>query len=915
MTFLNILYTLSIRPLELLFDVIFAIVNRSVKDPGITILVLSIVVNLLVLPLYRRADAMQADSHEQEKKLKHWVDHIKKTFTGDERFMMTQTYYRQNNYKPLYALKGSLSLLLEIPFFIAAYRFLSGLMLLNGVSFGPIKDLSAPDAMLTVFGVTINVLPVLMTLINIISAAIYMKGFPLKSKIQMYGMALVFLILLYGSPSGLVLYWTMNNVFSLVKNIFYKLKDPGKVIRICLFLVGVAVQEYVLIMHPFESQRKTIFAAAVCLLLQMPLVLSNFHLSGRRFSISAASKDDDAVFLLGCIFMSLLTGTLISSSVIKASPADFINLQIYYSPLWFVLCSFLLAAGTFLLWFGIFYKIATPAVKKIMSLAMWVLSFCSAVNYMFFGTERGDISSQLVYDISPADSGRDYLINLVVLLGITLLLVFIWKKRIKIVQAAALALCLTAAVMSFMNVMDISRSLSGIKKTVAEARAEIPVIPLSKNGKNVVILMMDRSIGYYIPFIMAENPELMRQFDGFTFYPNTLSHGASTNLAIPSLYGGYEYLPEKINERADESLIQKHNEALRMMPVLFDDAGYDVTIFSPSYANYKEPSDLHIYDDHPDIKAYNVIGMFTSSDIQKAETETLNRNFFCFSIYKTAPLVLQPTLYSYGLYNESDAIAGKKGSTQTSYGILSASGLERKFIDNYNVLVNLPEMTKIVDTDNNTYFSMDNGATHEPVLLQMPDYTVEFLVDNHEFDTDPAVRTSLDGRQINIQYDLQMEHYHTNMASYKMLGRWLDWLRENGVYDNTRIIIAADHGIYQVYREHMFGKNYIEDVLLYNPVLMVKDFNTHEFKTDDSFMTNADVPTLAVDGLFEDPVNPFTGNPITNDAKNDPVHYIIRTDVWDINANNGNTFLSANWYALHGDNVFDVEKWEKLERK
>ena len=60
MTFLNALYTLSIRPLELLFDVIFAIVNRSVHDPGITILVLSIVVNLLVLPLYRRAAALHA---------------------------------------------------------------------------------------------------------------------------------------------------------------------------------------------------------------------------------------------------------------------------------------------------------------------------------------------------------------------------------------------------------------------------------------------------------------------------------------------------------------------------------------------------------------------------------------------------------------------------------------------------------------------------------------------------------------------------------------------------------------------------------------------------------------------------------------------------------------------------------------
>ena len=31
-------------------------------------------------------------------------------------------------------------------------------------------------------------------------------------------MALIFLVLLYSSPAGLVLYWTMNNVFSLVKS-------------------------------------------------------------------------------------------------------------------------------------------------------------------------------------------------------------------------------------------------------------------------------------------------------------------------------------------------------------------------------------------------------------------------------------------------------------------------------------------------------------------------------------------------------------------------------------------------------------------------------------------------------------------------------------------------------------------------
>ena len=48
---------------------------------------------------------------------------------------------------------------------------------------------------------------------------IYGKDMPLKSMIQLYALAAVFLVLLYNSPAGLVFYWTLNNVFSLCKNI------------------------------------------------------------------------------------------------------------------------------------------------------------------------------------------------------------------------------------------------------------------------------------------------------------------------------------------------------------------------------------------------------------------------------------------------------------------------------------------------------------------------------------------------------------------------------------------------------------------------------------------------------------------------------------------------------------------------
>jgi YidC/Oxa1 family membrane protein insertase len=211
--------------------------------------------NFLVLPLYRQADAMQAQERELEQRLQPWVKHIKKTFSGEERFMMLQTYYRQNHYKQTDALKGSVSLLLEVPFFIAAYRFLSNLTILQGVHFGPIADLGRPDALLQLGGVSVNVLPILMTAINYISASIYMKGFPLRSKLQTYGLALVFLVLLYNSPAGLVFYWTLNNLFSLLKNVFYKMKRPGLVLGAVFSAISVFGAVYFLFFYSVETLR------------------------------------------------------------------------------------------------------------------------------------------------------------------------------------------------------------------------------------------------------------------------------------------------------------------------------------------------------------------------------------------------------------------------------------------------------------------------------------------------------------------------------------------------------------------------------------------------------------------------------------------------------------------------------------
>ena len=110
MTFFQILDSLLFQPLQLLFEVIYVNANRVIGNPGLSIIVLSLVMNVLVLPLYMRADALQEEERDMEARLHRGVTHIKKTFRGDEKMMILQTYYRQNHYKPTYVLRSAVSL-------------------------------------------------------------------------------------------------------------------------------------------------------------------------------------------------------------------------------------------------------------------------------------------------------------------------------------------------------------------------------------------------------------------------------------------------------------------------------------------------------------------------------------------------------------------------------------------------------------------------------------------------------------------------------------------------------------------------------------------------------------------------------------------------------------------------------------
>ncbi len=220
----HFLYTIIIYPLYALIECIFSLFSKITGNTGISVIGVSIGVTLFCLPLYAVAEKLQEAERKKQKSMQPMLERIKASFTGDERYMMTTAYYKECRYNPVMALRSIFGLLIQIPFFIAAYTFLSHLPSLKGASFLFIKDMGAQDALFKIGSFPVNVLPIAMTLINIVSGIIYTKGLMLKDKLQVFVTALVFLVILYPSPAGLVLYWTMNNVFSMVKTFFLNLK-------------------------------------------------------------------------------------------------------------------------------------------------------------------------------------------------------------------------------------------------------------------------------------------------------------------------------------------------------------------------------------------------------------------------------------------------------------------------------------------------------------------------------------------------------------------------------------------------------------------------------------------------------------------------------------------------------------------
>ncbi|MGP1593870.1 MAG: YidC/Oxa1 family membrane protein insertase [Treponema sp.] len=878
----DFLYMIFIYPAYILVESIFFLANNITDDNvGFSIVLLSIAVNGLCLPMYAVAEQWQEKERAMQKRIKPKIHDIKAVFKGDERYMILSAYYRQNNYHPVYAVRSMFALLIQIPFFVAAYTLLSSLPVLHGTAFWFLKDLGSPDRLLPIGGIDVNLLPIVMTVINIAASAVYAKGLAVKEKVQLYGTAAIFLLLLYNAPAGLVFYWTLNNLFSLVKNIFYKVRLDKRIwygiAVLCFICFSIFVK-----MDDSKLRIKVIVYSLTAIVILVPIIyqlMSKFILKNIR-NIFSDDKAGFFLFLQSSIAFFIFLGFVIPSSTIASSPLEFVNFENISNPFFVLFYSGVQSLGC-LFWFVCLYKLFQKKAQTGFIFASIILLVISILNAFVFRDAYGSINNLLVFsDASKLrHSLSDILVNLSVITcaGIVTFIILYFDFLQKYVSAALKILIASFFVITVISSITIYREFKSMNLAAKSVSTPDKAYRVSKTGKNIFIFMLDRSMNFFIDPIFETSEIVKKEYTGFTLFENAIAYGYTTNFSTPSLFGGYEYTPENIDKRSDELLVDKHNEALSVLPRLFSEHNWHVSFTDPSWLNYSWIPDLSVFSKY-NIIAKNIDGnglytqdflkTGTKGTLEKGGIRGIRRNMLYFSFFRILPLEARRIFYANGMY------------ASVGLPIYSAP-----FFNAYSALENIEKEVEFVE-DQNCINIIVNNLTHEPsepstIKLAGKDFLIP-IADDY----------CLNG--------YTSEHFYVNYLAHESCAKFFRFLKNNGCWDNSRIIIAGDHGNapmrtkYTTYASRFDNLDFMPDILM--PLIMMKDFNSEgALKKDNTFMTLADIPFLSTKDLpSELQKNPFTGKTFieTQDKK------VVKA------------VMSGNWHAHHQLKAtqFDVDK-------
>lgn len=614
-------------------------------------------------PLMNWAEKFQAEEKNIQNVLAPQLAKIKENFSGAEQHKKIQRLYKRYAYHPVLTIRSAAGIMLKLPFLTAAYFMIDNLTNIIGESWWLIADLSSPDELLG----GINLLPILMTAINLIGI-FSIKDFSRREKIQESCIAFLFLILLYNTPSALLIYWTCNNLWTTCAILF------GSFVPKVFVSAQARLKKFLLAeLIPFG------FSLTLFIFIPLDIYLTNAE------EIWFSIKDIFPYIVLGAILCLILI--CLVEKFLSPNARKYFQLIIFGLTLGFFLQSHL---------FNPNYKIVDLV----------------QTNWEDYATEN--------------------LINFIIWAYFAFVLIYFVRKHSaeKILDAGKTLCLILVAVQTF--------SLCYVGANNTPNKRDYNVLTTANlldvsSKENIIVLVLDAFDARTFEEINQNEPELISQLEGFTFYSDAVSIFGETDWSMPQMLTGKAW----DNSQPYSDYIQEAWDSSKRFYDILREHNYNISVYTGfHYVAKNAPVDNLLNQE----KSLN-INRYTLSALAKL---TL---FRCLPNYLKQSFIIE----SAELWRQEE-IDGE---------------IQPYSEDNYLFYSQLQKGLTLHNDKNSLRWYHIHGA-HYPFTMTRD------------------IKPVPDGKETT--------RYEQSVGALKIALTYLQQMKELGIYDNATILILADHG-------------------------------------------------------------------------------------------------------------------------
>ena len=330
--------------------------------------------------------------------------------------------------------------------------------------------------------------------------------------------------------------------------------------------------------------------------------------------------------------------------------------------------------------------------------------------------------------------------------------------------------CITLAVVAFTT--DTEKNLVYVEK-------DEEMYQLSQE-KNIVVMLFDAFQASYFRQVLDEIPEAKKHFDGFTFFDNATSTSLYSQESEATIFTGKQMLEDK-NLLENVKYIYSESEILSAL----EQEDYDIRYYVPS-----------------EMVSPDMVGEIKNLGVSDGSVDSLDLMHLMLKItaFRYMPHCLKNIFWF--SYEELD------GLDRTDAGTSFVPGNDFEF---YEDIVNEKVNSNLENKAYRVYYF--KGA-HHPYNMT-PE--VEYVDYGEDKDALPYVENISENEML----------YGQVLGSVRIMMEYITKLKEQGIYDQTAILITADHGWENRYNPMLLMKpeNSTGDLVIsHAPVSYIKDF-------------------------------------------------------------------------------------------